>query len=115
VTLMSEGAKNRRRTLSEVKVRIELPPVSELPIAQYANFASATTSQHETVITFAQFTAPSDEVEVNDLQKTALMRAKPVARVAIPHSLLVPLIDVLTRQQDALHGDESASASEEED
>ena len=112
---MSEGAKKRQQTLTEVKVKIELPPVSELPIAQYANFASATTSQHETVITFAQFTAPSDEVEVKDLQETALMRAKPVARVAVPHSLLVPLIDVLTRQLDALNVDDSPSTSEEED
>ena len=112
---MSEGAKKRPQTLTEVTVKIELPPVSELPIAQYANFASATTSQHETVITFAQYTAPSDEAEVKGLQKTALLRAKPVARVAIPHSLLVPLIDVLTHQQDALLDDDSPSTCEEDD
>lgn len=95
---------------AEIAVRIALPPVEELPIAEYANFAAATLSEHEVMITFAQFSPPSDETELAGLGTPPVLRAKPVARIAIPRTLLTPLVDVLTRQMQAQASREGESA-----
>ena len=84
------------------QVKVEFPPVAELPVAVYANFAAATITQNEVFVTFGQYTPPTDEAEVAGLGSPPRISARPVARIAIPHGLLAPLIDVLSGQRQAL-------------
>lgn len=86
---------------------IAIPPSHELPTALYANYAAANHTEYEVVLTFAQVSSATDKDEVKSLKEVGRITARPVARIAIPHNLLTPLIAVLEKRRDIISAGET--------
>ena len=94
-----------------VTFSVVLPPAAELPLAIYANWASANHSQSEVILDFAQVALPSTEDELKALGENPVVVAKPLVRIAIPPLMLDSLIEALKKRRALMERDNPAPES----
>lgn len=95
-----------------VAFSVVMPPAAELPLAIYANWASANHSQGEVILDFAQVALPSTEDELKALGESPVIVAKPLVRIAIPPLMLDSLIEALQKRRALMeHDDPTAKAA----
>ncbi len=74
---------------------------------------AATHSDFEVILDFAQIALPTSEQELRSIGDNPTILAKHVARIAIPHVVLEPLIKVLTQRLDIIATIAKQKASEQ--
>lgn len=99
---MPNESQDLRSPMVGVQATVQMPLVADLPPALYANYIAVTHTDFEVTLDFAQMAMPITEDEIRELGKNPRLHAKHVARIAIPHVVLEPLINLLVQRRDII-------------
>lgn len=95
-----------------VQVKIVPPLRSEFPMAAYANYVLTSNTETEVTLDFGQLAPPLNESELAALGAETTLPFRPVARIAISHNLLEPLIKALEERKRLIDEQKSMNQSE---